>query len=335
MKLGLIGVGRIGQMHAASLRTAEDVEALVAADSDAARAREIATQLGIEAVDSVDDMYRSGVDGVVITATTAAHAELIHQSLDAGIPTFCEKPVALDVSRTRDVVARTESADTPLQVGFQRRFDPGYRTARDAVLAGELGWLHTLRAVTADAHPPHAAFIPTSGGLFRDCSSHDFDVIRWLTGREVVSAYGFGANRGEAFFTEGGDVDTAAALLRLEDETLATVSATRYNGAGHDVRLEVCGSQGALFVGNDEHAPLPSAEQGITWPSGRAYPTFAERFHDAYLAEMWAFLDVVAGNAESPCTAADALEALYIAEACERSRLEGRPVEVDEVRAGI
>lgn len=332
MKLGLIGTGRIGEMHAGTLRELDRVDGVVVADADPARAKELAARLDLDAAGTVEDLYSSDVDGVVIAAATSAHAGLILDALDHEVAVFCEKPVALNVPGTREVVSRAESASVPVQIGFQRRFDAGYRAAREAVRSGSLGWLHTLRAVTADQVPPPAAFIPTSGGLFRDCGIHDFDIIRWLTGREVVSVYGAGSNRGADFFTEGGDVDTAAALLHLDDGTLATVTASRYNGAGHDVRLEVCGSDGAMFVGNNDRAPLPSAEEGVSWPHGEPYRTFMERFHDAYIAELRAFTDVVAGDVENPCSPAEALEALYIAEACELSRHEGRPVTLAEVR---
>ena len=129
-----------------------------------------------------------------------------------------------------------------MHVGFQRRFDAGYRRAREAVRSGELGFVHTIRANTHDQSPPPAAYIPTSGGLFRDCCIHDFDIIRFVTGLEVATVFATGANKGDEFFAEGGDVDTAAALLTLDDDTLVSVTATRYNGGGHDVRMEVMGS---------------------------------------------------------------------------------------------
>lgn len=333
MKIGLIGTGRIGAFHAATLRSVPGVTDIVVADAAPDRAAALAATLGVRAAGSIEELYADRPDGVVITAATSAHAPLIHQALDAGVPVFCEKPVALDVAGTRAVVERAESGTVPVQIGFQRRFDAGYRAARDALRSGELGWLHTLRACTSDATPPPAAYIPTSGGLFRDCSIHDFDILRWLTGRDIVSVYAQGANRGASFFTEGGDVDTCAALLRFDDDTLATVTATRYNGAGHDVRLEVCGSQGARFVGLDDRAPLPSAEPVLSWQRADApYATFMERFHDAYVTELGVFTEVAAGRAANPCSVADALEALYVAEACERSRLTGRPVAVADIR---
>ncbi|MGW5115114.1 Gfo/Idh/MocA family protein [Streptomyces noursei] len=335
MKIGLIGTGRIGAFHAATLQNVPGVTDLVLADADPVRAAALAGDLGVRAADDIAAMYEDGLDGVVITAATSAHATLLHQALDAGVPVFCEKPVALDVPGTRAVVARAEAGRVPVQIGFQRRFDAGYRAARTALRSGELGWLHTLRACTSDQSPPPAAFIPTSGGLFRDCSIHDFDVMRWLTGREVVSVYAQGANRGADFFAAGDDVDTCAALLRFDDDTLATITATRYNGAGHDVRLEVCGSAGARFVGLDDRAPMPSAETELSWRRAEApYATFMERFHDAYVTELEVFAEVAAGRMPSPCTPAEALEALYVAEACDRSRRTGRPVAVADVRAG-
>ncbi|MFB6440367.1 Gfo/Idh/MocA family oxidoreductase [Streptomyces sp. NPDC056411] len=333
MKIGLIGTGRIGAFHARTLQRIPSVSDLVVADADTVRAVALADTLGVRAAAGIPEMYAEGLDGVVITAATSAHAALIHQALDAGVPVFCEKPVALDVAGTLGVVERTRAGSVPVQIGFQRRFDAGYRAAREALRSGELGWLHTLRACTSDRTPPPAAFIPTSGGLFRDCSIHDFDILRWLTGREVVSVYAQGANRGAPFFADGDDVDTCAALLRFDDDTLATVTATRYNGAGHDVRLEVCGSEGARFVGLDDRAPLPSAEPKLSWRRATdPYDSFMERFHDAYVTELGRFTEVAAGRTPSPCTPADALEALYVAEACERSRRTGAPVTLAEVR---
>ncbi|MCX2733063.1 Gfo/Idh/MocA family oxidoreductase [Saccharopolyspora sp. NFXS83] len=338
MRLGLIGTGRIGTMHARTLLNVDGVTELRITDALPERASRLAEDLRAEgwaadAADTEDDLYSGGVDAVVITAATHAHAALIHGALDREVPVFCEKPVALDVPGTRGVVEHDEAVRTPLQIGFQRRYDAGYRAARDAIRSGRLGWLHTLRAVTGDQGPPPAEYIATSGGLFRDCSIHDFDVLRWITGREVVSVCARGANRGAAFFAEGDDVDTGAALLEFDDGLLATVTATRYNGAGHDVRLEVCGSQDAMFVGNDDRAPLPSAEEGVTWPSAEPYRTFLERFRSAYVAELTEFVEVAAGRSPNPCTAAEALEALYVAEACDLSRRTGRPVTIEEVRA--
>ncbi len=330
MRVGLIGVGRIGMVHAQTLSRLPAVDALLIADADGQRAREAAASVGVQAADSVARLWESGLDAVVIAAPTPAHDELIRAAVAAGVPVFCEKPIAMDLVGTAKLVADLAGSPVPLQVGFQRRFDPGYLSIRDAVQQGKLGWLHTLRACTSDPAPPHASYIPGSGGIFRDCSVHDFDAIRFVTGREVVEVYATGANRGEAFFAEAGDVDTAATILTLDDGSLAVCTATRYNGAGYDVRLEACGSAGTLVAGLDEHAPLPTAPPS-QWPSGAPYPGFLQRFSAAYAAELGAFLDVARGSVDSACTAQDALRALVIAEAATRSRLTGQRVEVRDV----
>ena len=161
---------------------------------------------------------------------------------------------------------------------------------------------------------------------------HDFDAIRWVSGHEVTRVYAAGANRGEQFFRDAGDVDTASALLTLDDGTIAVVSCTRYNAAGYDVRLEVLGSAGGMCAGLDDRMPLRSADPGATFPAGPAHRQFMERFGDAYVAELTAFIEVAAGRTASPCTPQDALEAFYVAEACELSRHRGAPVDIAEVR---
>jgi myo-inositol 2-dehydrogenase/D-chiro-inositol 1-dehydrogenase len=290
----------------------------------------LAAENGYEFSAGLDDLL-SRVDGLVITTSTTAHAPTLRAALAAKVPTFCEKPVAASLAETLELVDLADEADVPVHVGFQRRFDAGYRRAREAVLSGELGFIHTVRANTHDQSPPPAAYIPTSGGLFRDCSIHDFDVLRFVTGREVATVYAVGANKGADFFTQGGDVDTCAAVLTLDDDTLVVVSATRYNGGGHDVRMEVMGSEGTIGVGYDDSLAVRSVEAAVDYPRGPQKWSFMERFLPAYRTELAAFADVVAGRADSPCTVADALEAFRVAEACEVSRASGRPVAMTEI----
>jgi myo-inositol 2-dehydrogenase / D-chiro-inositol 1-dehydrogenase len=332
MRIGLIGVGRIGVFHASTLRGLPGVDSLVITDADTGRAREVARQFGAQAADSVDGLLGAGIGALVIAAATGAHPELIKAGVQAGVPVFCEKPVAPDVEGTLEVIKATSESTTAVQIGFQRRFDAGFRAARDAAQAGALGWVHTVRSTTFDAAPPPAGYIAGSGGIFRDCAVHDFDAIRWVTGREVVQVYAAGANRGEEFFRAAGDVDTACAALILDDGTLAVVNCGRYNGAGYDVRLEVLGSAGSVCAGLDDRAPLRSADPGTVFPVGPAHTHFLGRFSAAYVAELAAFIGVAAGQAPSPCTLEDALEAFYVAEACELSRRCQRPVVVAEVR---
>ncbi|MFC5751216.1 Gfo/Idh/MocA family oxidoreductase [Actinomadura rugatobispora] len=331
MRVGLAGAGRIGAGHAETLRGLAEVEEVVVADADPGRAREVAGKLGLRAVDGVDALFAAGPDALVIATPTAAHAELLVRAVEAGLPAFVEKPVAAGLDETIKVLAAIRGAESPVQVGFQRRFDPGHVAARDAVRSGRLGWVHTVRSTTFDPAPPPDAYIPTSGGLFRDCSVHDFDGVRFVTGREVAEVTAAGANRGAPVFTEHGDVDTGSALLTLDDGTLAAVSATRYNGAGYDVRLEVFGSRDSVVAGLDDRTPLSPAGEGFH-PAGLPHAGFLQRFAEAYTAELRAFVDVAAGRAPSPCPPEESLEAFYVAEACEISRRERRAVTVEEVR---
>lgn len=335
MRIALVGAGQIGAAHARRLVALDSVTELLVADGDAERAAALASTSPKATAVTPDEAFAAGVDGVVITANTSAHAPLIHRALDAGIAVFTEKPIALDVPTTREVVAHAaERPDVAVQIGFQRRFDAGYLAAREAYGSGALGFVHTLHATTYDVSPPPAAYLPTSGGLFKDCSIHDFDVIAWLTGRRAVSVWATGSNMGADFFREGGDVDSCNALVTYDDEMTALVSATRYHGSGHDVRLELHGSADSRFVGLDDRAPLVTAQDPATlsWTRGEPYQTYHQRFEAAYQVELAAFVEVAAGRQTSPCTPAEALEALYIAEACGVSMREHRPVTIAEIR---
>jgi myo-inositol 2-dehydrogenase/D-chiro-inositol 1-dehydrogenase len=305
---------------------------VVVADADADRARATATKLEVEFAADVDALLAADIGGLVIATATDSHPELIIRAVDAGIPVFCEKPVAADVDGTLAVIRHLGDSSVPVQIGFQRRFDAGYRAARAAIASGELGWLHTVRAVTLDPAPPPAEYVRRCGGLFRDCGVHDFDIIRWVTGHRICEVYAHGANRGARLFADADDVDTAAIVMRLEDATLVTVSLGRYNGGGYDVRLEALGSRGTLVVGLDDRTPLRSVEPGYPVSPTPAYPGFLERFRRAYTEELATFVAVATGAAENPCGPEDALEAFYVAEACELSRRRHATVPVAQVR---
>ncbi|MEO6997084.1 MAG: Gfo/Idh/MocA family oxidoreductase [Terracoccus sp.] len=331
MRIGLAGVGRIGAFHAETLKGLDLVDELVVTDVVTDAARALADRLDVSYATSPAELLASGVDGFVIATATPGHAPLLRQGVEAGIPTFCEKPLAATLAETIGLAKLVDASGVPVQVGFQRRFDAAYRRVEAAVADGDLGFVHTIRANTHDQAPPPAAYIATSGGLFRDCLVHDFDIIRFVSGREVTSVFATGANKGASFFSDAGDVDTAAVVLTLDDGTLVTVTASRYSGAGHDVRLEVMGSDGTLGVGFDDSLAVTSAEEGASYPTGPRHWSFMERFLPAYRAELEAFAEVARGRSSSACTVVDALEAFRIAEACETSLREGRAVRLDEI----
>jgi myo-inositol 2-dehydrogenase / D-chiro-inositol 1-dehydrogenase len=230
------------------------------------------------------------------------------------------------------VARRVAGTGVPIQIGYPRRFDPGFTAVRQAIASGELGWVHTVRSTTLDPAPPPPAYLAVSGGIFRDCSIHDFDAVRYVTGREVVEVYATGSDRADPVFADLGDVAFAATVLTLDDGARAVVSNSRYNARGHDVRMEVHGSDDSIAAGLDDQLPLRSAQPGVTFPGGKPYVFFMDRFADAFRASLAAFTEVAAGTRPSPCTIEDALETGWVAEAATLSLAEHRPVRIDEVR---
>jgi myo-inositol 2-dehydrogenase/D-chiro-inositol 1-dehydrogenase len=340
MRLGLIGLGRIGAFHARTLAGLPEVDSLVVTDpvaaATAATLEAIGASVHTEVADSPEKLLAAGVDGVLIAAATNAHPELLAAAVDAGLPVFCEKPISGDIVEARALAERIAGRDERVQIGYPRRFDTGYVAARAAVASGELGWLHTVRATTLDPAPPPPGYVAVSGGIFRDCSVHDFDAVRWVTGREVVEVYAVGGNRADAAlgtrFADVPDVDTAATTLTLDDGTLVLVSNSRYNPRGYDVRLELHGSRDSIAVGLDAGLPLRSVEPGVDFPAGPAHGFFMDRLALAFRAELAAFADRVAGRAPTPCSVGDAMEAGWIAEAATLSLREHRSVRMTEVK---
>ncbi len=334
MRIGLIGLGRIGAFHAETLSALPSVTSLVVTDAVVAAIQPVVDKHGVEAAATPAELLAAGVDGVVVAAATDAHPELILAAVDAGVPVFCEKPVAKTMAEAVAVARRVADRGVPIQIGYPRRFDQGFAAVRKAIAEGELGWVHTVRSTTLDPAPPPAAYLAVSGGIFRDCSIHDFDAVRWVTGQEVVEVYATGSDRGDPVFADIGDVAFAATVLTLADGARAVVSNSRYNARGHDVRMEVHGSVDSIAAGLDEGLPLRSAQPGVTFPGGTPYTFFMDRFADAFRGSLAAFTEVVAG-APSPCTIEDALETGWVAEAAALSLAEHRPVRVDEVRQAL
>jgi myo-inositol 2-dehydrogenase / D-chiro-inositol 1-dehydrogenase len=330
VRIALIGAGRIGRLHARLLRSTEGVESVTIADADQMRAAEIAAEAGVTAAPSIDAAFDSA-DAVVIAAATSAHAELIRASIARGLPTFCEKPLAGSLDETVALASDIDRSGVPFQLGFQRRFDPGYGEAHRLIREGALGTLYTIRLAGHDPAPPHEAYIAQSGGLFRDFSIHDFDILRWLTGCEVDEVYAVGGVRAFPVFSKYDDVDTAVASLRLVDGPFTALTVARHDPLGYDIRAEIFGSEDSVAVGLGPRTPLRSVEPHVPPPAGPAWKDFLERFESAYAAEFTAFVAVARGEIPSPCTAADGLAALRIAEAADRSLHEHRPVRLAEI----
>jgi myo-inositol 2-dehydrogenase/D-chiro-inositol 1-dehydrogenase len=325
-----LGAGRIGRLHGRLLSDTPGVDELIVADAATDRSAALAAEIRAAAAPSIEAAL-DGADAVVIAAATDAHASLIRASIDRGLPTFCEKPLAKDLPSAVEVAAHIERAGVPFQLGFQRRFDPGYVEARRMVASGELGTLYVVRLAGHDAEPPHESYIPTSGGLFRDNSIHDFDILRWMTGSEVEEVYADGGVHGFPVFAKYGDVGAGVATLRMVSGALAVLTAARHDPLGYDVRAELFGSHDSISVGLGPRTPIRSVEPGVPVPIGPRWPDWMDRFAAAYAAELSAFIRVAKGDLPSPCSARDGVAALRIAEAATRSLHEHRPVRLEEI----
>ncbi|HST81327.1 MAG TPA: Gfo/Idh/MocA family oxidoreductase [Kineosporiaceae bacterium] len=335
MRIGLIGLGRIGGFHADTLAALAQVDELIVTDPVQVAVKAVTERLAkARAVATPEELLASGIDGVVIAAATNAHAELLLAAVERGIPTFCEKPVAGTADEAVKVRDRLIGSAVPVQIGYPRRFDPAFVAARQAARDGALGQIHTVRSTTMDPAPPPASYLAISGGIFRDCSVHDFDAVRWVTGREVVSVFAVGSvdpTAADELYAANGDYSTVSVLLTMDDGTIGVVSNTRTNARGYDVRLEVHGTRDAVAAGLDDGLPLRSTQPGVTWPAGPAHTFFMDRLAEAFRRELATFCDVAAGAIASPCTVEDALGTAWVAEAATLSARHGRPVRIDEV----
>jgi len=331
MRIAVLGVGRLGASHAATLASLPDVDELRVYDADQGRAAEIAAPLRARAVASVDEAL-SGVGAAVIVTPTDTHAPLIRRCLDAGLPTFCEKPIASGLAETRAIVEHVARTRGRLQIGFQRRFDAGYRTARAAVRDGSIGTVFSFVMVSCDRTPPPDAYVATSGGQFKDQLIHDFDITRWLFGDEVVEVFATGSTRGFPTYEAMPDVGTSAVLARLQGGALGLITGLRHNEAGYDIHVEIHGSRDTIAIGVDPRTPWRSVEADAPPLAGPPYPSFFVRFADAYRDELEHFLRFARdASVENACEASEAYEALRIAEAAGRSWRERRPVALAEL----
>jgi myo-inositol 2-dehydrogenase/D-chiro-inositol 1-dehydrogenase len=331
LRLGVIGAGRIGAFHVRTLLALSGTAAVTVCEADAVQSARLVSELGVATAATPEALIDSGVDAIVIATPTRAHASLIRLAADAGLPAFCEKPVALELAVIDELIADVERAGTLVQVGFQRRFDAGYAAAREAITGGSLGSLLVARLATHDPAPPAEAYIADSGGIFRDLHIHDFDALRFVTGEEIVEVYADGAVRETPWFADHNDVDVAVAVLRLSGGALAILSGTRHDALGYDVRLEAFGMRDSVAVGVDSRSPIRSLEPRVAQPNVPAYGDFMQRFQPAYQAELAAFVAAVIAGGPSPCTLHEARAALLVALAADRSRKERRPVAPGEI----
>jgi myo-inositol 2-dehydrogenase/D-chiro-inositol 1-dehydrogenase len=314
MRIAVLGTGRMGTFRADWLRTHPDVEEVL---------------VGSIRAGTVEAALDARPDAVVIASATPDHAAQIRACADRGLPMLCEKPIALTLAETRSAL---DAATDLLQVSFERRFDPGFAEARRLVSEGALGTLYCVRMASYDHEPSPEHFIPSSGGIFRDMHIHDFDTARWLTGAEVEHVYAVGAVRQWERYAKHGDVDTATIVLTMAGGLSVVISGARHDPRGYDCRAELLGSEDSIAVGLDQRTPLRSVEPSAPPPGSDPYVGFLDRFAAAFDGELRAWLHFIRGERENACPGVEALHALRVAVACDRSRAEGRPVALSSVR---
>ncbi len=333
LNVGLIGAGRIGRIHAGNLANRIPNARLVAvADIDLEAAKSLTAELNIETAfsDYAQLLEHGDLQAVVISSATDTHAQIIMEAAAAGKHIFCEKPLALELSRIDDALDAVEAAGVKLQVGFNRRFDPNYRKVREMAAEGKIGEPQILRITSRDTEPPPLEFVKVSGGIFLDMTIHDFDMARYITGSEIEEIYVIGAVMIDPRIEEFGDLDTVIITLRFENGVIGTIDNSRKAVYGYDQRIELFGSEGMISTENetpDRHS-LSNAD-GIQKPLPLHF--FLERYIESYLREMQSFVDCVQNDTPPEVTGADGRAPVVSGLAARLSYDENRPVSLNEI----
>ncbi|MEJ7839326.1 MAG: inositol 2-dehydrogenase [Thermomicrobiales bacterium] len=330
-RIALIGCGRIGQIHLRSLISIPDRCQLAAiADLHEPAVRTCAETYGIEnwSTDVGTIFNDPSIDAVIISSSTETHGPFIAEAARVGMDAFTEKPIALDLAATDTALAAVRQAGTRLQIGFQRRFDSGYRATRNAIENGELGSIEFIRDAMRDPEPPPLAYTERSGGLYRDMAIHNLDCVRWLTGADPVEIFATGSVLVSPEIASFGDIDTSVITLRFADGALATIENSRRSGFGYDVRTEVFGSDGAIFVGESRATPVRTYRNGVHEDHQHF---FLDRFGQAFRTELESFVGAIANDMPVAVTGEDGRAALLLAYAAEASRLRNAPVKIADI----
>ncbi|MCC5983328.1 MAG: inositol 2-dehydrogenase [Rhodobacteraceae bacterium] len=328
LRIGLLGCGRIGQVHARSIRALDGAQVVAVSDAMPQAAQALAAETGAEARDTAAILTAADVDAVVIGTPTDTHFDLIQGAARAGKAIFCEKPIDMSVDNIRACIAVVRGADVPFMTGFNRRFDPNFAALRARLRAGDIGAVELVTITSRDPAPPPLAYIERSGGLFRDMMIHDFDMARFLMAEEFTTLHAVGSALVDPDIGAAGDVDTAAVILTTGSGRICQISNSRRAAYGYDQRIEVHGARGMLRAENQLETTVEIAtEAGFRCDPAQHF--FLERYEAAYLAEMRAFLAVARGQAAPEPDITDGLRAQIMADAAAQSLATGLPVALE------
>jgi myo-inositol 2-dehydrogenase / D-chiro-inositol 1-dehydrogenase len=327
LRIGLLGAGRIGKVHAGAVASTPGATLVAVADVIPAAAKAVADPAGARVGTIEEIIAAEDIDAVLITTPTDMHADLIERAAKAGKKIFCEKPVDLDVARVRKCLKVVERTNAVLMVGFNRRFDPHFAEVKRRIDNGSIGSVEMVQIVSRDPGPPPADYIKRSGGLFRDMTIHDFDMARFLLGEEPVTVSATASVLVDPKIGTLGDVDSAAIVLQTASGRMAMISNSRRATYGYDQRVEVHGSKGMVRADNPVTTTVESA-------NAKGYVTdplltfFMTRYTEAYAAEIAAFVAAATGKAPASPSGEDGLRALVLAEAAVKSVATGRVVRI-------
>ncbi|MEL6520810.1 MAG: inositol 2-dehydrogenase [Pseudomonadota bacterium] len=322
IRIGILGCGRIGQVHARSVDALPN--AIVAAVSDGidSMATELAKRHRTLAMGTDDIIASDDIDAIAICTPTDTHYDIIHAAAKAGKAIFCEKPVDLSADRIRDCIQVVGQNDVPFMTAFNRRFDPNFANLHGRIRSGEIGDVELVTILSRDPAPPPLSYVKSSGGLFRDMMIHDLDMARFLLCEEPVSVSAMGSALVDPEIGAAGDVDTAAAILTTASGKICQISNSRRATYGYDQRIEVHGSKGLLRAENiRENSVELATENGFQ--SAPVKHFFLERYEAAYQREMAYFVEALQTDQSPSPDITDGLLAQRLADAATQSQEQG------------
>jgi len=330
MKVGLIGAGRIGRIHAENIvHHIPRVQIARIADVAADKVRDWAKGLGITQVttDVRELLADPEIEAVLVCSSTDTHADIVVAAAEKGKHMFCEKPVDLTLERARACADAVAQADVVCMIGFQRRFDPTFSALKARVEAGEIGDPEMLVITSRDPGAPPIEYIKHSGGIFKDMLIHDFDVFRWMLDDEADTLHATGSSLSDPAIAAAGDIDSTAVTIRTKRGRLCQINTARRAAYGYDQRFELLGSLGMLQAGNVRPTQVTAySRTAVSSDVPEAF--FLERYRTAYALEIAHFFEAVQDGKPVRTTVADGLKALELADAATRSWREGRIIKL-------
>jgi len=335
LRIGIIGAGRIGKIHAVNIaHFIPQAELAGIADIKLDPAGEAwAKKLGCgyTSKDPGELLHDPAIHAIAICSSTNTHADLVIAASEAGKHIFCEKPIDLTLVKAKAAILAAKKAGVKLQIGFNRRFDHNFTRVREHVLSGGIGQVHLVKITSRDPAPPSPAYVAGSGGIFLDMMIHDFDMARFQAGSEITEVFAIGEVLIDPEIGKAGDVDTAIVTLKFASGAMGVIDNSRKAVYGYDQRLEVFGSGGAAIAENDHHNRVKLwDDKGITGDKPEYF--FLERYKGTFVNEVAAFVDAVQNKKPVPVSGEDGLENMYVALAAGKSLMEGRPVEIAEIK---